>query len=939
MIKKFVAALFSLGLSAGAALAQSGCPTITNGAVLTAGQWNACFALKQNTLGYVPLNTAGGTMTGKLVTAASTTLTAGFNIPQGTAPTSPINGDMWSTSGGFFGRAGGVTYGPFVSAGAGTFAATLPLAVSFPSGVVTFALNYNSSFALSGSNLALAAHGVSNANLRQSSAISVIGNAGVVVGDVADITASGAYQAFRVDSTGSSIGFGALDVSQANAVTGQLRAGSFPILTGAISTAGGSLTTTLVTAQPDAHTWAAVQTFTVAPVFTNQSGSRTALGLGTISTQNANAVAITGGTIAGLTGLAVRDTSAAFDLTFAATSSTPLSAGRALTFDVVNGARTIKIGSNLTVASDPGAVTGALKSNSTGTFAQAAASDLSNGSSGSGAVCLVTSCSMTTPIVAGGSITGLTTFALRDTSAAFDVTLAATSSSALSAGRTLTFNMGNVAHTLAFGTTANTITFPNLASFTVITNGDTGTVTNTMLAGSIAASKLVGTDITTVGALAAGSATTGFTIAASNVTWTGAVPIANLPVGTNAAKGIVQCDNTTITCTSGVITAIGASAASIDAGGATSISNGTTGALLFQNGSGKVDKTLNPTTLTGATMTANSLTTLILQDATSSQDKLTLGASTSGGWAGAGPGAVIQYTPNAESVLSMLTIQSPRTVLISATSSDTNTTLNPKLWVGNSACCVLPAGTIPGFLLEAGNQQNIAYPAVGPGPMTVNILSKSKNTGAGARDVRLYLWGFESSPGLGQSTIANWAAAGTYDAPTALKAGSTVWELGGFAYCGTYNYCINYAGAVRVMLESDAIGTTSGNASSPGNFLMFTMRDGANDMTIGAGLYSTGTFAVGSWAERGNNFNTGDGTITFKEGGVLTNFTAGGGVFYVDANGQPRYQNNNASGAVAGNHFIPVMVADSGTNGHPICYTTTTTHSSKIYIAAGTSCP
>src|SRR6202008_1062420 len=88
------------------------------------------------------------------------------------------------------------------------------------------------------------------------------------------------------------------------------------------------------------------------------------------------------------------------------------------------------------------------------------------------------------PAIAGGSHTAITSLGLRDTSAAFDVTLAATSGTALTAGRTLTLNMGNVAHTLAFGTTANTITFPNLASFTVITNGDTGTVSNAMLANS-----------------------------------------------------------------------------------------------------------------------------------------------------------------------------------------------------------------------------------------------------------------------------------------------------------------------------------------------------------------------------------------------------------------------------------------------------------------------
>lgn len=54
--------------------------------------------------------------------------------------------------------------------------------------------------------------------------------------------------------------------------------------------AGGSLSGTypnpsLATAQPDPSTWASTQTFTLAPVFTDASGSRTALGLGTAATQ------------------------------------------------------------------------------------------------------------------------------------------------------------------------------------------------------------------------------------------------------------------------------------------------------------------------------------------------------------------------------------------------------------------------------------------------------------------------------------------------------------------------------------------------------------------------------------------------------------------------------------------------------------------------------
>ncbi|MEY2665093.1 MAG: hypothetical protein RLZZ480_198, partial [Candidatus Parcubacteria bacterium] len=58
--------------------------------------------------------------------------------------------------------------------------------------------------------------------------------------------------------------------------------------------------------------------------------------------------------------------------------------------------------------------------------------------------------------------------------------------------------------TSAVATTDKTWTLPNTTG-TLITTGDSGTVTNTMLAGSIAASKLVGTDIATVGTITSGT--------------------------------------------------------------------------------------------------------------------------------------------------------------------------------------------------------------------------------------------------------------------------------------------------------------------------------------------------------------------------------------------------------------------------------------------------
>lgn len=69
-------------------------------------------------------------------------------------------------------------------------------------------------------------------------------------------------------------------------LSGSATCAQLPALTGQATSSAGSCATALATAQPDAHTWAATQTFTLAPVFTDPSGSRTALGLGTAAVQN-----------------------------------------------------------------------------------------------------------------------------------------------------------------------------------------------------------------------------------------------------------------------------------------------------------------------------------------------------------------------------------------------------------------------------------------------------------------------------------------------------------------------------------------------------------------------------------------------------------------------------------------------------------------------------
>lgn len=51
----------------------------------------------------------GDTMTGKLTAAASVTGAAGFRLPHGAAPSSPLDGDVWTTAAGLFARVNGTT--------------------------------------------------------------------------------------------------------------------------------------------------------------------------------------------------------------------------------------------------------------------------------------------------------------------------------------------------------------------------------------------------------------------------------------------------------------------------------------------------------------------------------------------------------------------------------------------------------------------------------------------------------------------------------------------------------------------------------------------------------------------------------------------------------------------------------------------------------------
>ena len=86
----------------------------------------------------------GATYTGLVTTVASATGTAGFNLPHGAAPTTPVNGDVWTTTGGFFWRQNGTTYQAVNLSGTQTVSGSITFSnASLTLGNSTAASTYN----------------------------------------------------------------------------------------------------------------------------------------------------------------------------------------------------------------------------------------------------------------------------------------------------------------------------------------------------------------------------------------------------------------------------------------------------------------------------------------------------------------------------------------------------------------------------------------------------------------------------------------------------------------------------------------------------------------------------------------------------------------------------------------------------------------------------
>jgi hypothetical protein len=127
ILKRILGPLLGLAMiSAGAPCAAQSSPGFVLGQVPTVAQWNGYFAAKQDynpaffggSYTWTGSQTFTGSLaftgpqffTGEITTPAASSVTAGFNLPHGVAPTSPVNGDLWTTPAGLFARINTATH-------------------------------------------------------------------------------------------------------------------------------------------------------------------------------------------------------------------------------------------------------------------------------------------------------------------------------------------------------------------------------------------------------------------------------------------------------------------------------------------------------------------------------------------------------------------------------------------------------------------------------------------------------------------------------------------------------------------------------------------------------------------------------------------------------------------------------------------------------------
>lgn len=217
---------------------------------------------------------------------AATTANASLNIPQGTTPTSPNNGDCWTTSAGLFCRIAGVTTGPYAAATGGT-----------PPGGSSGQIQYNNAGAFGGFTLAGdCTFSVPNITCTKTGGVSF--GYFATGTDATNLTGTVSVNRFNSGSGASSSTFLRGDGTWVTPTAGT---GTVTSVTCGSGLSGGVITTTGTCAVTSAPIWTTGRTLAITGdlAYTSPSfdGSGNVTAAGTLATVNSNVGAFTNANI------------------------------------------------------------------------------------------------------------------------------------------------------------------------------------------------------------------------------------------------------------------------------------------------------------------------------------------------------------------------------------------------------------------------------------------------------------------------------------------------------------------------------------------------------------------------------------------------------------------------------------------------------------------
>jgi len=315
------------------------------------------------------------------------------------------------------------------------------------------------------------------------------------------------------------------------------------------------------------------------------------------------------------------------------------------------------------------------------------------------------------------------------------------------------------------------------------------------------------------------------------------------------------------------------------------------------------------------TITIDSITSSILQDASSSQDKLTMGAASSVNLNGlaAAPGAQIKFTPNASHSNNTFDIQAVNALL----QLDGNGgAIDPQILLADVSYAVIP---YPG-----GNHKGgigfLGRARAGAGaPVEFNFGVNDALSGSPAGNEQSVAINIYSVATLGdqQNGVFFFSGTGTNSlggTMTATTAGHRLGEIGVTGSLPDGNFTQTESGSINWYADTTFSGTTiDGSYTALTNEVHRLAVAASSAESIVGGWYSPGTLAVGAWADHGNSFTGGPGTITIKDGGSASSLS--GATIITAASGQLHLYSS-----VVGSGAYVLTQSGAITGGHHACW-------------------